>query len=110
MQESQLEQITSDARHAARVMAGLTPSARDRALKALRQQLENGRDVIEAANRADKDAAKAAGLDAVLSRRLDLEGAKFDDMLSKIDDVAAIADPVGGVQVAAQCQPAMPVQ
>ena len=48
--ERDLGAMAADARHAARVMAGLGPRARDEALRALRRQLENGRDVIEAAS------------------------------------------------------------
>jgi len=95
-----LSTLAADAREAARVMAGLGAAARAAALHALRRELAASRDAIETANRLDKEAAKAAGLGAPLARRLDVEGPKFEDMLSKVDDVISISDPVGAVQLA----------
>lgn len=84
-----------EARRAARAMAGLGAEARERALLDVRRHLAEARDVIEAANREDKAAAGRAKLDAPLLKRLDVEGAKFDAMLSKVDEVRELDDPLG---------------
>ncbi|EOD07107.1 glutamate-5-semialdehyde dehydrogenase [Emiliania huxleyi CCMP1516] len=99
-QGSRLDAVASDARRAALTMGGLDAAARDTALAAVRKQLENQRAVIEAANALDIAAATKAQLDAPLLRRLEVRGKKFDAMLAKLDEVRAVADPVGAVQLA----------
>ena len=91
-----------DARAAARVTAGLSGPARDAALGEVRAALVAARGTIEKANRADKEAAKTDKLDAPLLKRLDLEGAKFDGMLAKLDEVRALDDPLDNVSYACE--------
>ena len=54
----------------------------------------------QAANELDLEAARKSNLDPPLLKRLDVRGKKFDVMLSKLDEVRAVADPVGNVQLA----------
>ena len=93
-EEVALRALAHDARLAARSTAGLTGEARDRALLKVRAALVAARPQIEAANRVDKEAAAKVKLDAPLLKRLDLEGAKFDGMLAKLDEVRALDDPL----------------
>ena len=97
-----LATLVAGARRAARTMASLDASARETALVGLVDHLESSRAVIEAANKMDKEAAAKASLAAPLLKRLDVEGAKFDGMLRKVDEVRALADPVGVVQRATE--------
>ena len=97
-----LATLVAGARRAARTMASLDASAREAALVGLVDHLESSRAVIEAANKMDKEAAAKASLAAPLLKRLDVEGAKFDGMLRKVDEVRALADPVGVVQRATE--------
>jgi len=102
MDTLELIEMVKDARQAALVMGGMDAAARDAALAAMYAQLDASRATIEAANRKDKQAAEQAGLEAPLLKRLDIEGKKFDGMLQKVTDVRAIADPVGGLQLATE--------
>lgn len=92
--------LAVEARRAARAMAGLPAAAREEALLALRRQLVDARESIEAANREDKRRAEAAALAPALLKRLDLEGAKFEAMLAKIDEVRELPDPLNRVSYA----------
>jgi glutamate-5-semialdehyde dehydrogenase len=55
---------------------------------------------VQAANELDLEAARTGNLDAPLLKRLDVRGKKFDVMLAKLDEVRAVADPIGAVQLA----------
>ena len=100
--EAELSSLVRDARAAARTMAALGAAERDAALLAVRTSLNDARDVIEACNREDKLDAKRCNLPDTLLKRLDVEGAKFDAMLSKVDEVRAQTDPVGEVGAATE--------
>ena len=97
---SDLKASVREARVAARAMAALSSADRDAALDAIRASLEQQREAIEACNREDKANAAKSGLADSLLKRLDVEGKKFKGMLSKVDEVRAIPDPVGVVGLA----------
>ena len=92
-----LAKNVKEARVAARAMAALSAADRDKALLAMRASLEQQRDVIEKANALDIANAKTANLAAALQGRLNVSGKKFDGMLSKVDEVKAVPDPLGVV-------------
>ena len=92
-----LAKNVKEARVAARAMAALSAADRDKALSAMRASLEQQRDVIEKANALDIANAKTANLAAALQGRLNVSGKKFDGMLSKVDEVKAVPDPLGVV-------------
>lgn len=100
--EESLDSLAAAARSAARASAGLSSSARDVALVSMQKALEEAREEIEEANALDKKNAVTANLGMPLLKRLDLCGAKFDSMLRKIDEVKALADPVGQVSMATE--------
>lgn len=102
MSEAELSTLVREARAAARTMAALGAAERDAALLAVRTSLNDARDVIEACNREDKLDAKRCNLPDTLLKRLDVEGAKFDAMLRKVDEVRAQTDPVGEVGAATE--------
>ena len=100
--EAALRALAHEARLAARATAGLSGRERNDALLSVRSALVDARPAIEDANRKDKHAAAEAQLDAPMLKRLDLEGAKFDAMLAKLDEVQALADPLDSVSYAMQ--------
>lgn len=102
MDEAALRSLALEARVAARHVAGLSGSARDVGLDAVRAALVAARPAIEEANRRDKAAAATAKLGAPLLKRLDLEGGKFDGMLQKLDEVRGLADPLDRVSYASE--------
>ena len=99
-----VEEVARRARAAALELAACDTRAKNAALDVIRARLEERRDAIIAANRADKSAAEAEVQNGVISRaafkRLDLEGEKFAMMIAGIEDVRRLADPVGQVSLA----------
>jgi len=95
--EQYFEQIGQQARAASRHMARATRGDKDRALAAIATAMKQQRDSILAANAKDMAAGKASGLDAALLDRLELTVGRFDDMIEGLEQVAALADPVGEI-------------
>eukprot|EP00741_Cyanophora_paradoxa_P011138 tig00020553_g10759.t1 len=101
MAHQETVELAKRAREAALQLSACSAEKRDAALAAVRQALIDSKDAILAANKADKDAAEkevAAGkMSSALLKRLDLVGPKFEAVLQGIDEVKALADPVGKV-------------
>lgn len=80
-------------------MLSLSTDQKNAALKSVREFLSSSKEKILAANQKDKDAAKArldqGDLSQSLFKRLELSGKKFDAVLSGVDSVASLPDPVG---------------
>ena len=101
---SRVEAVARRARAAALQLAALSAEPKNAALEAVGRKLQERREEILEANRADKadcEAEVASGsLSAALFKRLDLEGGKFEAMLAGVVDVARLPDPVGRVTLA----------
>ncbi len=101
---STVEAVARRARAAALQLAALSAEPKNAALEAVGRKLQERREEILEANRADKadcEAEVASGsLSAALFKRLDLEGSKFEAMLAGVGDVARLPDPVGRVTLA----------
>ena len=85
------------ARVAARAIAPLDREAKDRALRAIAEGLRAGTRDLLAANAADLDAARAAGISSALLDRLALTERRVAEMAAAVEQIAALDDPVGGV-------------
>ncbi|KAJ1734902.1 glutamate-5-semialdehyde dehydrogenase [Coemansia biformis] len=101
------EQVARSAREASNVLQTVTSAQKSAVLKRIKQVLEERRESIVEANRADKEAAQkeveAGRLSASLFKRLDIEGAggeKYATLLQGVDDVDSIPDPIGQVTMA----------
>ena len=90
------DRVERGARAAAEFL-GIGGETKNAALDLIAARLEAGRVEIERANRADIEAAKAAGLAGPLVKRLAFEGAKFDDALAGIRALRRLPDPSGKV-------------
>ena len=101
---STVEVIARRARAAALQLAALSAEPKNAALEAVGRKLQERREEILEANRADKADCEAevesGSLSAALFKRLDLEGSKFEAMLAGVGDVARLPDPVGRVTLA----------
>ena len=101
---SSVELIARKARAAALQLAALSGQVKNSALEAVGRKLEERREDILEANRADKADCEAevesGSLSGALFKRLDLEGGKFEAMLAGVADVARLPDPVGRVTLA----------
>ena len=95
--EQYFQQVGEQARAAARHMARATRGDKDRALAQIATSLKQHRAAILAANADDMAAGKASGLEASLLDRLELTPSRFDAMIEGLEQVMALADPVGEI-------------
>ena len=89
-------------RRAAMALGQLADGERRAALSAMAEALEADAETILAANRADLDEAKAAGLAPALAARLKLDAAKLANAIEGVRQVADLEDPVGRRQLHTQ--------
>jgi glutamate-5-semialdehyde dehydrogenase len=85
------------ARAASRLLAAADPGAKNAALHAIADDLDQARVALMAENRKDLDAGAAKGLDAALLDRLELTPARIDGMIEGLRQVAALPDPIGEI-------------
>ena len=85
------------ARAASRDMARASAAAKDRALIALAAAIRAHRPALQDANLRDLHAAREAGLEAAFVDRLTLSDKVVEQMAQSCEQVAALADPIGGI-------------
>jgi len=85
------------ARAASAPMARASTAARNGALLELAAGLRGAAPAIAAANARDLARARDAGLDAAALDRLALSAAGIEHMAAGVEQVAALADPIGGI-------------
>jgi glutamate-5-semialdehyde dehydrogenase len=95
--EDVIFEVGRRAKAAARRLAAAGTEAKDAGLARLAERLEADRDAILAANRADVDAARGAGLAAPLLRRLALDERGLAAIGRALGEIRALPDPVGEV-------------
>ena len=93
----ELISIAVAARTASRRLALLTPTEKNTALAAIAGALLAHSTDILAANAADMDAARQAGMAPAMQDRLRLTPARIDAMAHDVQAVAALPDPIGEV-------------
>ena len=85
------------ARHAARALAVAGTARKNAALEAAARAIEARQGEILAANAADLEAARAAGLRPALLDRLALDEGRIAGIVEGVRQVAALPDPIGAV-------------
>src|SRR5258705_7518857 len=85
------------ARAASRVLARASTEAKNRALAAMAAEIRAGAQAILAANAGDVAQAKTDGADAAFIDRLTLTPKGIEQMAEGVEQVAALADPVGEI-------------
>ncbi len=93
-----MEAMGRAARAAAATLATTAAAARNRALTAAAAALRRRQGALLEANRRDLAAARSAGLAAPLMERLALDAARIEAMARGLDEIAALADPLGREQ------------
>ncbi|WP_425060640.1 Gamma-glutamyl phosphate reductase [Sporomusa carbonis] len=83
------------AKQAARKLAALSTSVKNKALLAMADALETGYSTIVAANAKDVERAEAGGMAKPLIDRLLLNQARIQAMAEGVRQIAALPDPVG---------------
>ncbi|WP_462319872.1 glutamate-5-semialdehyde dehydrogenase [Halochromatium sp.] len=85
------------ARLAARAMARADTGAKNDALHAIAADLDAHREALGQANAADLEAGAAKGLDSALLDRLELTSGRIDAMITGLEQIAALSDPIGAI-------------
>jgi len=95
--EERVVQLARSAREASRGVASLCTRTKNDWLLRAAERLEAARAEILAENRRDLAAAEAKGVTGPMLKRLDLDGGRWDDMISGLRQIAALEDPVGEI-------------
>ncbi|MBA2342581.1 MAG: glutamate-5-semialdehyde dehydrogenase [Thermoleophilaceae bacterium] len=87
--------VCAEAREASPVLARASDAAKDAALEAMADALEQRLPEVLEANALDMDAGREAGLDASLLDRLSLDEGRVRGIAADVRRIAALPDPVG---------------
>jgi len=93
--EHTAEALSAAARAAARLLAGASPAAKDRALAGAAAGLRAASERLLAANRDDVERTRAAGESSAFLDRLTLSPARVAAMAAGVEEVVGLPDPVG---------------
>ncbi|MCO1338440.1 glutamate-5-semialdehyde dehydrogenase [Kocuria polaris] len=85
------------ARAASRVLAQANRDHKDRALRAIGETLDSNRPAILEGNKKDLDRGEANGTSQALLDRLRLDDERIDGLISALEDLCGLPDPVGEV-------------
>ena len=97
--EISLVTLAQNTRSAARQLGTQPSEVKNRAIAAIAAALEANAAEILAANAADCEAAKLAGIAPALHARLKLDEAKLKSAIAGVRDVGRLADPIAVVQI-----------
>ncbi|MEV7997987.1 glutamate-5-semialdehyde dehydrogenase [Pseudarthrobacter oxydans] len=95
--EAAVHAIAARSRHAARRMAMANRAWKDRALRAVGTALQESTESILTANAMDVAAGKANGTSAAMLDRLTLTETRIAGLVSALENLANLPDPVGNV-------------
>ncbi|MSQ88974.1 MAG: glutamate-5-semialdehyde dehydrogenase [Betaproteobacteria bacterium] len=95
--EAYMHGLGRDARAAAHALARADADAKNRALCAMAMEIRGRATDLLAANRADLEQAKKEGRDGAFLERLALTPASIEQMAEGLEDIAALADPIGAI-------------
>ena len=92
-----MQELGLKARAASRHIAAADTNAKNAALLAIADELENSQPTLMAENQKDLIAGRENGLDAALLDRLELTEARIKGMANGLRQIAQLPDPVGSV-------------
>jgi len=92
-----IKNLAIEAKSAARQVAGLPTTSKNRVLLKMAEALIAQKALIQAENEKDLAAGRAKGLSAAILDRLALTGKTIDSMVVGLKEVVALPDPVGEV-------------
>ena len=90
-----MQTVGRQARAASRRLAGATTAEKNAALLHIAAAIRRDSAALVAANQEDLAAARAAGLEAAMIDRLTLSAKGVESMAEGVEQVAALADPIG---------------
>ncbi len=92
-----MNDVGQRARKASRAMAKADTAAKNRALSLIAVAIRRDADLLRAANKKDLDAAGANGLAPAMLDRLTLSDKAIDTMAEGLEQIVALADPIGEI-------------
>jgi len=92
-----MSELGQRARTASRQLAAADSGAKNAALLAIADDLDNNREQLISENKKDLQAGKAKGLDAALLDRLELNHARVDSMIEGLRQIVGLPDPIGEI-------------
>lgn len=92
-----MQQLGQSARAASRLMAKADSNVKNLALLAVARAIRRDQAQLLTANQADIEAAKNAGMDAAMLDRLMLSEKSIAQMAQGLEQIAALADPIGEI-------------
>jgi len=92
-----MQQIGAAARAASRQVASSSAATRNTALLSVRDRIADSRESLLLANAEDIERGRAQALDAALLDRLALNDTRVDGLITSLEQVAALPDPVGAI-------------
>jgi glutamate-5-semialdehyde dehydrogenase len=95
--QSYMTDIGRRARQASRAMARADTAAKNRALTLIAAAIRHDADTLRAANQQDLAAARANGLSEAMLDRLTLSDKAISTMAEGLEQIVALADPIGEI-------------
>src|SRR3989344_9701573 len=95
--KSYMQQVGQQARAASRLMAKADTNTKNLALATIAQAILREKSALLTANKSDMDAARAAGMDAIMLDRLALSEKSIAAMAEGLEQIVALADPIGEI-------------
>ncbi|HCD06257.1 MULTISPECIES: glutamate-5-semialdehyde dehydrogenase [unclassified Methylophaga] len=92
-----MQKLGQQAREASRVLARATTNSKNAALLAMANAIRSQAETLKSANQQDLVAGKAKGLDAAMLDRLTLTDVRIESMAEGLEQIAALADPIGEI-------------
>ena len=92
-----MTQIGQRARQASRAMAKADTAAKNRALTLIAAAIRRDADLLRQANQQDLEAARASGLAPAMLDRLTLSDQAIATMAEGLEQIVALADPIGEI-------------
>ena len=95
--KSYMQTLGIEARSASRLMARADANSKNLALMTIARAVRRDKAALLAANQADMEAARASGMDAAMLDRLALSEKSIETMAEGLEQIAALADPIGEI-------------
>ncbi|MDT8370498.1 MAG: glutamate-5-semialdehyde dehydrogenase [Gammaproteobacteria bacterium] len=92
-----MQTLGKQARAASRALARADTNTKNHALISIASEIRAAADILKQQNAIDLTAGIAKGLDAALLDRLELTDARIEGMAEGLEQIAALADPVGEI-------------
>ena len=92
-----MNQLGSEAKEASLILAQASLEQKNEALSCIAEQIESDRDEILSINKKDLDLAKQKSIGSALIDRLELNDSRINSMISGLQVVSELPDPVGEI-------------